>query len=556
MIITLLSWTVIFLLAVSLGTILLRFTVRNLFSDLFSIDLCVVMGILCLNVYAQIYSIFSNVGKEAFCLLLVIGGISAFSGIFYIKSTEKIQINIVHAGWKLGAFFVIVMFTGLCTLKAPNNVDTYLYHAQAIRWIEEYGVVPGLGNLHNRFAYNSAFMPLQALFSFSWILEQPLHSMNGFLGCFFVCYAVMTNKLFTGSESRLSDFLKMVMIIYVYANRNNLSSPGSDISAMLVIIYIFCKWSEYIEKKEWHSQSFGMICLIAVWAVTLKLSAVTCLLLVIYPAVMMIKEKQWKNIWTDVAEGIMIAAPWLIRNIIISGYLLYPYSGIDLFHFDWKMPAQVLDYDRKEIVVWGREVKDVSRYDESIGQWLKTWYENQMLRNKTFIIVGFIATIMVLGLIFIKLIGKWRGKRYISFFLADIREWLLIVAILAGEVFWLFSAPLVRYGMVYLLMPSAVIAFVIKEMIGGERFRKWMLSGIVIVACALFLHRDEDFRLVMPHGYWKIDNLKNDWYGYEIFTSKEGDITGYADFPATTRKDILENILPRGEKIEDGFKPR
>ena len=43
------------------------------------------------------------------------------------------------------------------------HVDTGLYHAQAIRWIEEYGVVCGLGNLHSRFAYNSAAFALCAL---------------------------------------------------------------------------------------------------------------------------------------------------------------------------------------------------------------------------------------------------------------------------------------------------------------------------------------------------------------------------------------------------------
>lgn len=35
--------------------------------------------------------------------------------------------------------------------------NTDLYHVQSIRWIEEYGIAPGLGNLHYHLAYNSAF---------------------------------------------------------------------------------------------------------------------------------------------------------------------------------------------------------------------------------------------------------------------------------------------------------------------------------------------------------------------------------------------------------------
>ena len=43
--------------------------------------------------------------------------------------------------------------------------DTGLYHAQNIKWIQEYAVVPGLGNVHGRFAFNSMFFPVSALFS-------------------------------------------------------------------------------------------------------------------------------------------------------------------------------------------------------------------------------------------------------------------------------------------------------------------------------------------------------------------------------------------------------
>ena len=50
------------------------------------------------------------------------------------------------------------------------HYDTGLYHAQAIRWIEEYGVVPGLANLHSRFGYNSASFALSAFFSETWLI--------------------------------------------------------------------------------------------------------------------------------------------------------------------------------------------------------------------------------------------------------------------------------------------------------------------------------------------------------------------------------------------------
>lgn len=555
MVITLLSWVLVLFMAISIGRVLVHFIASDSFNGTTKIDVYVIAGIVFLNVYAQIYSIFSNIGKAAFCLIFVFAIMCAIYSLIFNNQTFHTKRLVNVPVWRYCVIFVSAVFVGLYTMKAPTHVDTYVYHAQAIRWLEEFGVVPGLGNLHNRFAYNSAIMSLHALFSFSWFLEQPLHSLNGFLGCFFVIYALITNKFFTKSASRLSDILKWMIVLYVYVNQNNISSPGSDIPAMLMVLYVMCKWSECSEYRE-GIQSYGVICLFAAWAASVKLSAATCMMLTLYPAVMLVKGKRWKTILVDLISGLFIVIPWMVRNVIISGYLLYPYAGIDLFHFDWKMSAEVLDYDRKEIIVWGREVKDVSRFDESITQWFSTWYHGQQFRDKLFILAGFLATFVLVILILVKLMGKMQKKNYIKFFFSHASEWLLIITMLVSEVFWLFSAPLLRYGVVYLLMPTAVLIFVVKEFMGEYRFRRWAAIGMVFIACLVFLRNDEDFRLVTPHGYWKMDNVENDWYGFEIYSPVQDTLSGYDDFPAVTNESVLENIVPRGNKIEDGFKVR
>ena len=53
----------------------------------------------------------------------------------------------------------------------------------------------------------------------------------------------------------------------------------------------------------------------------------------------------------------------MIRSVMISGYLIYPYSVSDLFRVDWKLPEAVLNYDKIEIMVWGRALKDTSLYN-------------------------------------------------------------------------------------------------------------------------------------------------------------------------------------------------
>lgn len=72
------------------------------------------------------------------------------------------------------------VMTAYFASRGLQHTDTGIYHAQAIRWYEEYGLVKGLGNLQQHFAYNSAYLAYAAAFSMKWLVGQSLHGTNGF----------------------------------------------------------------------------------------------------------------------------------------------------------------------------------------------------------------------------------------------------------------------------------------------------------------------------------------------------------------------------------------
>jgi hypothetical protein len=39
-------------------------------------------------------------------------------------------------------------------------------------------------------------------------------------------------------------------------------------------------------------------------------------------------------------SGIALILPWLIRNVILTGYIIYPMENFDFFNFDWEVPEQ------------------------------------------------------------------------------------------------------------------------------------------------------------------------------------------------------------------------
>ena len=554
MIVTLLSWGIIFWMSSVLGNVFIRKIMPETFRNTIRWDVYCMTGLMILNVYAQIFSIFFGVGGFAFGIAFVVVIILSVGCVADGIKTRGMQRITKPVTWKICVSVVLAGMILILTMKAPEFVDTYLYHIQAIHWIEEYGVVPGLGNLHCRFAYNSAFLVLQALFSFSFIME-PLHSLNGFLSCFLVVYAVMTNHIFTKEKNQLSDYLKLLFIPYVFLNRRTLSSPGTDMLAMFLVIYIASKWSECMERKEESIQSYGFLCILAVWALTVKLSTAGSLLLVIFPAVQLIKRRDRGYIIKDLICGLAVAIPWLVRNVLISGYLVYPYSVIDWFGVDWKMPVEILEMDKMEIVVFGREVKNVAAYHDPITTWLPVWFDNQMVKYKLLIMIGFAATAFLMAAL-VKMICKTIRKRKQTEDMGNVQLLILLISILLGEAFWLFSAPLVRYGMVYLMMPAAASYYLVEQKLGNRLNHVVLIAG-TCAATLLGIYKNENFTWITPQGYWKMESVAEDVDGVTIYRP-DGDqrLNGYEPFPAARNEEDLQKVELRGKNLSSGFRSK
>lgn len=139
MIITLLSWCFIFGCSIVFGNVFTKKIMPETFQNTTKIDVYFVSGLMILNVYAQICSIFIKVGEMAFLIMTVI----VLAMLVWCLVEYKIrgsQLNLVNIKkvetWKICITIMIGGATLLFTIKSPEFVDTYLYHIQAIRWIE------------------------------------------------------------------------------------------------------------------------------------------------------------------------------------------------------------------------------------------------------------------------------------------------------------------------------------------------------------------------------------------------------------------------------------
>ena len=321
------------------------------------------------------------------------------------------------------------------------------------------------------------------------------------------------------------------MLRYIYMNIYVMSSPNSDTMALILVLYICIKWSEFTEKNIKDAIPYTFLCILCVYAATLKLSVSVCVMMAVYPFIFLIKQKKYKEIIKNICAGLVVAIPWLARNVIISGYLLYPYSQLDLFNFDWKMPKSIADYDAKEIMVWGRELKNVELYDMPFIQWFPIWFKSAP--KYIFIICIIAVAILVVYLLYCIMVRRRIEGRIM----------LLFVYSLISLCVWLFSAPLIRYGIVYLYIPICEAV--------------WILLLLSIIWCGYMLNCRE----VESTAIYKQDNYdekatesvvwEND---IQIWFPKEGDQGGYENFPCVPYRHMVERIELRGEKLNQGFR--
>lgn len=522
-------------------------------------DSYLLCGLAAVTVYAQLFSLFGRVGLTANLLLAAVCLCILWHNRHPIADMLW-QIRREKRGRMFIILFLFLLFA-YGTSRGILHYDTALYHAQSIRWLEEYGVVRGLGNLHCRLAYNSSSFALSALYSMAFLGGQSYHCAAGWLAMLLAKICMELLGPLRAGRIRISDFARVMGIYYLVNIFDEMISPASDYFMVLLAFCIVIRWLDLLEERTEEIFPYAMLCVLSVFLLTVKLSAALILLLVLYPAYYLVREKRWKETVTYLMLGVMTALPFFIRNVILSGWLVYPFTQIDLFDVKWKIPKGVADYDAREIQVWGRGYSDVTRYDIAVREWLPDWFRSLAGSDKLLVIAaaGAIGVLIIYAVGMI--LGLWK------------RRWdiLLVQVTVAGSfVFWLCTSPLIRYGCVYVYLTPAVIFGSIYDMFLGrlasgkwkkttmEKAARWCGTAAVILVllykCAA-LGREMYSSYV--NDYWLVqkdyENYETDSYkieGVTFYYPVSGDQTGYRDFPSSPSKAEIKFL---GVGLKDGF---
>ncbi len=542
----LLNWLYIFITTLITGFGIL-FLLRKAFGySPRNIHTCVMTGLVALTVYAQWFSLFYRVNIEANLILILVDIVIFFLlrkplWQFLISSLREVS------GGKKIAVFLLILVCAYFTSRGSYISDTGLYHAQCIRWLEEYGILKGLANIQSRAAYNSSAFCLSALYSMKYIFGQSMHAVQGFMALLLCGVCLDIGAVFKRRTLLLSDFLRLGAIYYLTLLHREILSPSSDFAVMITLFYILINWLDLLERKEASTVPYALLCVAGVYTVTLKLTAGLILVLLVKPVVMLVREKKWKEIITYVMLGSIVIAPFLIRNVIISGWLIYPLTALDLFDVDWKVPAELVDADSYQIRTWGKGIHEYELYGGPT-KWWPNWFKTTLsATEKGLILADGAALLLLIGMI----VKQGKEKRA--------NEWdklLVMITAAVSFLFWQFSAPLVRYGYAYVLsLALLVFGEIYIRLSEGRRQRIIIiLIGIFFAWKGTALAQGIWSQRLLPYYIAQADYDHNEG-GEDVREHQVNGITfyynvmGYHKLPGGGSMFTL-----RSDRLEDGFR--
>jgi hypothetical protein len=521
-----------------------------------------ISGLCWISILVSIQHIFSSVGIISHLLVWIINVIvwSANSKDFSATFIQQLHSFKTKHKSILVLYFLFLIGSLINIVARPASGDAADYHFQAIRWMEEYAVVPGIGNVRRQLGNNSNWFLLNAFFGFSFTGLRSVYVLNATLLLIAVVYfSESLNKFLAGNTEKYFA-IKSVVLIYLMLTifRKYVGAVTNDYVITVMILYVFTMLLE-IDKEDIFSRIM-LVFFIAVM-VTFKLSALPMVLLAFLISLSLIKQINFRYILAFCLLLIALILPWIYTNVMNCGYLVFPISNPDLFTVDWKMNKSVLEWEVMANLAWARvpftDVDISSRY--IFAQWFPLWIKS-LDGFSILLMVGSIVSTSFLATLFT--IKKLREKT-----LSVMKKENLFIIITGATALylWFTHGPTPRFVFgyltfilaaqfwVYTQLFSTLQEFILKQ--GKQLFI--LITLIFFVSCISFLPKNFTINtfagsLIFPSNYVEVKTRQ--------FKLKSGFVNVPQtdcqcwDSPLPCTSELDTTLMWRAAKMEDGFK--
>lgn len=457
---------------------------------------------------------------------------------------------------------ILSIFALMESVRETQIFDTFLYHHGAIRWINDYPIVKGLANLHNRYGFNSTLFLTSAFFNGRWLNSANLlPTINIFFFLLLILRGAYESQKAYQSANFFKAFFHICFVFIVFFQlKAFFSTVSPDLISTVLLYFLFLAFANMADTGQQKLNFIHIVSLVFLLP-TLKLSQSTCalaLLLLGFHYRWYLEKKAW--ILTILAGSLFII-PWLGRTVLLTGYPLFPSTAFDFFSVDWKVPATSASdatfishsaLSAKALIqswarIPGEHFSKILAMPYS--EWVPIWFKDKSAFTQVLIVLSAASPWSVSCLLLTKKIDKLTFLLWLSAF--------------GNVVFWFFSAPDFRFAVASIVLCSLFTLrpfFIFFSQIVAKRlvlttfftFFIYLFYVELVKKTTRFTYFELSETLIRPAKYPVPMLLKKSANGFNYYISEPNSNCGDCPLPCSPYEN--PRLILRGLDVSQGFR--
>jgi hypothetical protein len=471
---------------------------------------------------------------------------------------------------------LIASYIASRAMLTPTAYDSGLYHFSSIRWLNECSIVPGLGNLHGRLAFNQTFFSYVAYLNFYPLFGRGHNVANSFLLLLFIgqlLYLIVCGfrsyrlQNLLSSPYYFSTLLFLPVSIY-FMKYHSISSPNPDFASSIIQIILFLFFVKTIEKLQVNTvdyASIGFLIIMSVSAVTIKLSNVFYVVIIVLTILWLfiyrkeaLKPYRLMIIKTCLLV-LLILLVWTFRGIVSSGYPAYP-STFGEVDTEWTMSRESVRDEAEWVYSFARQPGHPKEEVLANWNWFSSWLRRVLLNRNGFF--NIIYPILTTSLLIIAAITFRRIHRTDQTITSNKISFFFILPVVLSLLCWFFTAPSIRFAnALFFILPvsASLILFFAPGRVYNLKKQAFLFLSVFIIINAHIgyllasnLFDSDNFSLAGFQPIKKVElTLRETDTGLLLMIPTQGEKTWDSPLPATPY--FNRNLQLRGSQLCEGF---
>ncbi len=298
------------------------------------------------------------------------------------------------------------------------------------------------------------------------------------------------------------SFLILFQILY---DMNRYSYHGNDIPAHLIIYFVSYF---FLRNSLSNFNNFFFISLLCLFSFQIKSTSILMLML---PLTIIIFSKEKFEFFFKSKNIIILSffSLWLIKNILITGCLIFPIKQTCLNNIYWNsslLPSandvyKVSEENEAWAKGWPDRMNTSLDYNEYLkSNWVETWSQNH---GKKVILKKVIPLIIIILVIYFVNRNLNKYLKIIPYYLK--KNLVLFLILFFGVILWFLKFPTYRYGSSYIIGSIIFSQFYIfKNFILEKKFQKFLKIFVIftiLIISLKYLSKYDRQKSIWPNIY-------------------------------------------------------